>query len=484
MHLKEPFSLSDTDETLVLKINWIKLPLEDENKDIFYCKFQNDKENVIIYLSNLKSVWKKKYNKEEMLKDSSTYCKGLTMTVDALIEQIKLFLLHSNDPTIKQKNKPTLELLKKTKLQKEEQQGLIPESVQSVHLEELKELERTLIIRIKALLPTAAKINLPFYWEIHFERLVDEQLLQPVGSSSSSLPHSFYIIHDSNSLNNNINNNNSSQQQENDFLEPNVKKRKTSDDNETSLGIQYPKENLFLFRHVIQPLLGIVNTQKKQMEQLKSLCLKQEQELVNFRQMYSGSTGNNNTNNTMEALEKILSSEHFEKLDMSFEENGVMPSLDSTSLDSVPQTILQKLYCKFMKQKFEPSSNKEKTSSSTNGSSSNQSLESNSQKETTTNNGVIINNTNNITIRNYSQTQAVSKEKEIVKEGNNNKEATQESVLIIASQKSGDANTSQLSDTTNEEEQQRRLELEQKLEEKRKKKMLNESKAKIRKAFM
>lgn len=73
----------NSDEHIINAINWVRLPVKDPFGDSFFVKFKSQGDGFLIYLTNMKSVWKKQCEKEDIEMDSNNYCKGLNMSVDS-----------------------------------------------------------------------------------------------------------------------------------------------------------------------------------------------------------------------------------------------------------------------------------------------------------------------------------------------------------------------------------------------------------------
>ncbi|EFC42376.1 predicted protein [Naegleria gruberi] len=443
--------IQDSDEKLIMNINWIRLPVSvDPLGESFFVKFKTITNGFVLYISNMKCVWKKRYEKEEIESDSNKYCKGLNMSAESLVQQIEQFLIHYDLDSIQEKNQPKIEVRGEKNCEEETAMDMLMDSIQSVHASTLKKKRTKLVVTIRALLPTQVQISLPFYWEIHCDSI--DPNISKGGEDQEEIDHSYILIQDE---------------------EENPKKRKQDqDENSQKSELNnirfYNKENLFILNHVIRPLLGIVQTQNQQIDQMKSLLLKKEQELINFRQMYSGANNSTQNSDILDQLDKILLvSDSLGMCDISFTNSKT----DSTESNKNP--LLQQLYTKYMNHLFSPPKTSKKQKIADTREQSQHSF------------GGGINSQGNDSRLGGDDAGLIPEE---VNEENNSSQmpnVSDNQPTNVVELSSSIPTTSQRSEyVETEEEKQRRIELEEKLNEKRKKKMANEQKKKIKNAFM
>ncbi|KAG2379434.1 hypothetical protein C9374_006551 [Naegleria lovaniensis] len=496
----------DPDEHLVSEVNWTKLPIKDPSQDPFFIKFKilsnddstnspllhnnlNGCNGFILYLTNMKSVWKKRYEKTEIEHDISKYCKGLNMSVSSIVQQLEQFLLEYSSRSVQEHHQPKIELIGASGHSEssgtEEYESLM-ESVQSVHMSAIRKQLNGVVLKIKALLPTAVNIPLPFYWEIHCERIEECAAMSENDNKYGEIDHSYILIQDFENSQNN---------------DKKKRKRNENNDNEedqqdSSARYFYEnRESLFICNQIIRPLLGIVYTQSSQIDQLKSLCLKKEQELINYRQMYS-STSNSSQNSAdiLDVLDKILKpSKSNEICDISF---GVTTLHQSLNQDSTAATnpLLRQLYSQFMKSLSLDNSSMASKKKKTQNSEPLSATTTTPLKTSGHSQHFDVGNDHGLLPEEELHSTSLGTREESQK---HSQTMSQPSVISLSDVHDSHAPIPTTVDITHsiptsqrseyietEEEKRRRQELEEKLNEKRKKKQANEQKNKIKKAFM
>lgn len=540
----------DPDEHLVSEVNWTRLPVKDPSQDSFFIKFKtlsddptrtgsgstfqttttttttnfnqtnqlnydNNSQHCngfVLFLTNMKSVWKKRYEKAEIEKDISNYCKGLNMSASSIVQQIEQFLLEYSSRSVQENNHPKIELLGAARLglNSESEQYVWMDSIQSVHASAIRKQWNCVVLKIKALLPTAVNIPLPFYWEIHCER-IEPSTVMTSENYGESIDHSYILIQDFEDENSQTSDKKKRKRKNNEEDD------EVQQDNQNSAKYFYENgESLFICNQIIRPLLGIVHIQSSQIDQLKSLCLKKEQELISYRQMYSSSSGSNaqhSSSDILDVLDRILkpskTSNFNELCDISFgltttsqqtlssqQQQQKLNDEDSTNHHATTTNILlRQLYSQFMKS----SSSDNCTRSNTNAIVSKKkktSAEPLSATSTSSKTGLSQNfdvggdllpeevyTGNQLQANESHQTQPQQQQLSQPSVVNLSDSAPiLQNTLDITTHSIPTSQCSEYVET--EEEKRRRQEIEEKLNEKRKKKQANEQKNKIKKAFM